>query len=255
MQPERTDADCCLINETWTSFIFRRFVEPMLDSRTQEAVITGFVCAPWRHYMFNITKTRGGLSEPTRTVYNTSYRSSCWASLHAPVLLESTIIPFVLLTLTERLLSLLRFLGCLTPSQRCRQQKQWYDWTDVQHCSHGSAVFVMKGVATVWGLLISKSRTHRNAARRQCVTAPLCVCVCVGALSRRSYQLLNHPSNYRGNRASITPSIIQGRQTERQNAARDVTAEWRDNKERGERAGGGEGEEETRRKEMRGGGF
>lgn len=183
VQPERTDADCCLINETWTSFIFRRFVELMLDSRTQEAVITGFVCAPWRHYMFNITKTRGGLSEPTRTVYNTSYRSSCWASLHAPVLLESTIIPFVLLTLTERLLSLLRFLGCLTPSQRCRQQKQWYDWTDVRHCSHGSAVFVMKGVATVWGLLISKSRTHRNAARRQCVTAPLCVCVCVSVRS------------------------------------------------------------------------
>ena len=78
----------------------------------------------------------------------------------------------------------------------------------------------------------------------------VCVCVCV-SLSRRSYQLLNHPSNYRGNRASITPSIIQGRQTERQNSARDVTAEWRDNKERGERGGGGEGEEETRRKAMR----
>ena len=83
----------------------------------------------------------------------------------------------------------------------------------------------------------------------------VCVCVCVGALSRRSYQLLNHPSNYRGNRASITPSIIQGRQTERQNAARDVTAEWRDNKERGEgrrrrrrRGNEEEGHEEKKRR-------
>lgn len=104
-----------------------------------------------------------------------------------------------------------------------------------------------------WSQSQGPTETQRgdSVLLRRCV----CVCVCVGALSRRSYQLLNHPSNYRGNRASITPSIIQGRQTERQNAARDVTAEWRDNKERGERAGGGEGEEETRRKEMRGGGF
>lgn len=239
MQPERTDADCCLINETWTSFIFRRFVEPMLDSRTQEAVITGFVCAPWRHYMFNITKTRGGLSEPTRTVYIIHHRGAAAG------------LPFMLRSFWNQQSSLL---SCWHWQRDC--YPCFGSWAvslhhsgvvsksndmigHVQHCSHGSAVFVMKGVATVWGLLISKSRTHRNAARRQCVTAALCVCVCVGALSRRSYQLLNHPSNYRGNRASITPSIIQGRQTERQNAARDVTAEWRDNKERGEREGGG----------------
>ena len=249
VQSERT-------HETWTSFILRRFVEAIVGLTYTGSCNNGFVCAPWRHYMFNFTETGAGLSEPTPSVYHTSSRSSCWVSLHAPVLLESTIIPFVLLTLTERLLSLLRFLGCLTPSQRCRQQKWWYDWTDVRRSSHGSAVFVMKGVATVWGLLISKSRTHKNAARRQCVTAVcVCVCVCVGALSRRSYQLLNHPSNYRGNRASITPSIIQGRQTERQNAARDVTAEWRDNKERGEgrrrrrrRGNEEEGHEEKKRR-------
>lgn len=68
----------------------------------------------------------------------------------------------------------------------------------------------------------SQSQGPTNARRNVSV----CVCVC----SRHSYQLLNHPSNYCGNRASITPSIIQGRQTERRNAARDVTDEWRDNK-------------------------
>lgn len=58
----------------------------MLDSRTQEAVITGFVCAPWRHYMFNITKTRGGLSEPTRTVYIIHHRG---AAAGLPFMLRS----------------------------------------------------------------------------------------------------------------------------------------------------------------------
>lgn len=71
-----------------------------------------------------------------------------------------------------------------------------------------------------------------------------CLSICGGASSRRSYQLLNHPSNYCGNWASITPSIIQGRQTEHQKAARDVTVEWRDNKgwreEGKKREGGGE---------------
>ncbi|CAB1417946.1 unnamed protein product, partial [Pleuronectes platessa] len=57
-----------------------------------------------------------------------------------------------------------------------------------------------------------------------------------------SYQLLNHPSNYR---ASISSSIIQGRQTERQNAERGVTAEQRDNKEGVEGVEGVEGEERT----------
>lgn len=157
-------------------------------------------------------------------------------SIHALVLLKSTIISFAVLTLTERLLSLLRLSGCLTSSQRCRQQNWWYDWTDVRRCSRGSAVFVMKWVVTVWGLLISKSRTHIRWEE----SVLLCCrgSVCVGVLSRHSYQLLNHPSNYRGNRASITPSIIQGRQTERQNSARDVTGEWSDNKGRGEEGGG-----------------
>lgn len=48
---------------------------------------------------------------------------------------------------------------------------------------------------------------------------------------QRRYRLLNHPSNYRGNRASI----IQGQQTERRSAGREVTDERRDNKERSER--------------------
>lgn len=52
-------------------------------------------------------------------------------SFHAPVLLISTIISFVLLTLTEELLSLLQLSGRLTLSQRCHQQKWWYDWADV----------------------------------------------------------------------------------------------------------------------------
>lgn len=71
-----------------------------------------------------------------------------------------------------------------------------------------------------------------------------CLSIRGGAPSRRSYRLLNHPSNYYGNWASITPSIIQGRQTEHQKAARDVTVEWRDNKgwreEGKKREGGGE---------------
>lgn len=71
-----------------------------------------------------------------------------------------------------------------------------------------------------------------------------CLSIRGGAPSRRSYRLLNHPSNYCGNWASITPSIIQGRQTEHQKAARDVTVEWRDNKgwreEGKKREGGGE---------------
>lgn len=87
-------------------------------------------------------------------------------------------------------------------------------------CSRGSAVFVMEACR-------SQSQGPTYAWRRVCS-----VCVCVGVLSRCSYQLLNHPSNYRSNQASITPSIIQGRQTERQNAARDVTDEWTDNKAR-----------------------
>lgn len=81
-----------------------------------------------------------------------------------------------------------------------------------------------------------------------------CVCMCVCVLQEcefsepHSYQLLNHPSNYCCNWASISPSIIQGRQTEWQNAARDVTDECRDNKGRG-----GEGGREENRKwgEMR----
>ncbi len=101
-------------------------------------------------------------------------RCFCWLSVHALVFLKSTIISFVLLTLTERLLSLLWLSGCLTSSQRCRQQKWWYDWTDVQRCSQGSAVFVMKGVVTVWGLLISKSRTHIRWEE----TVLLCMCWC-----------------------------------------------------------------------------
>ncbi len=158
------------------------------------------------------------------------------------LLLKSTIISFVLLTLTERLLSLLQLSGCLTSSPRCRQQKWWSDRTDVWRCSHGSAVFVMKGVVTVWGLLISKSRTHIRREESVLLCYCVWVCVCVATLFLHSYQLLNHPSNYRGNRASITPSIIQGRQTERQNAARDVTDEWRDNKKREEERRGGWGE-------------
>lgn len=79
-----------------------------------------------------------------------------------------------------------------------------------------------------------------------------CLSIRGGAPSRRSYQLLNHPSNYCGNWASITPSIIQGRQTEHQKAARDVTDEWRDNKGGGEEGKKREGGGEKRRRSIEG---
>lgn len=46
-----------------------------------------------------------------------------------------------------------------------------------------------------------------------CAGRALCDCGLSGCL----YELLNHPSNYCGNWATITPSIIQGQQTERRN--------------------------------------
>ena len=116
--------------------------------------------------------------------------------------------------------------GRLTSSRRWRQKQWWYCWTDVWRRSHGSPVCAAGGAAPVWGPL------GAEAPRTVCVTS-VCVSPRAAALSGRSYQLLNHPSNYRGNRASIAPSIIQGRQTERQDAARDVTGERGDNKEGG----------------------